>query len=378
MNHLDPLAGDRLAVRLDSLAVEVPSFPGFALPTRRRPRAARPTARRVGLAGAVAIAAMLATTAAAFPEVLTAISRDVLEIAGLKSTQVSPAAGEAHHGPTSVAVNGAYADAVSTVVFVSVTMFDTPCDRVAAAEAAAGRCGDQLTSSVDTTVPCRIDPELIGAPCVPVMRSGPYLTDQFGQRYPVIGGGGIGVGAYPMLFQPIRGQAQSAGAQLTLHVPMTRWADAAHKESFDLAVPLSGSLAPKPAIPLPALQPITDVANGVTYEAPELKTSGTYLQAHTRLSGNLDRVITKVSSSGGTGTMWPGVFLVDPAGHYQIPLAGGLGPFTVSDKLQDETRVFKVHGPGTYRLVVAHDSNAGAAPGGPTSRVLAEWSVSIP
>lgn len=377
MNYTpDPLTDDPLAQRLDALVIAVPPFPATALraPRRKRPAGGHRVARRAGLAVVFAIAAALTTTIVAFPEALTAIGRDVLGLAGLTSGQVSPGSGEARHGQTALSVSGAYVDAVSTVVFATVTTYNIPCNDAAANDVAAGRCGDSFETTVDNNAPCQPAPEMAGTPCLPAQTAGPFLTDQFGQRYASTGGLGVGVGPYPIFFQPLRGEAQTAGAHLTLHLPITHRGDRTHQQSFELAVPLSGSLTPKTALPLPAEKPVVDGANGVTYEAPDLKSSGTFLQAHTRLSGRLDSVITNI----GGGQVWPGIYLIDEAGHYQIPLAvDGPGPSMVTDTLQDETRLFSLHGPGTYRLVIVHDSNPGAAPGGRTSRVLAQWSITI-
>jgi hypothetical protein len=74
------------------------------------------------------------------------------------------------------------------------------------------------------------------------------------------------------------------------------------------------------------------------------------------------------------GQSWPGVFLIDPSGHWDVPLAS-LRP-TVTDKVQDETRIFSVAKPGTYRVVVAQSGDQNAVPG-PSWKVLAEWTVQV-
>jgi hypothetical protein len=89
----------------------------------------------------------------------------------------------------------------------------------------------------------------------------PYLTDQFGERYEAFGGLGLGVGSYPIFFQPVGGAAASHGARLTLHLPV---GNRDGQTSFDLNVDLSGALAPKAAQSIPAPGEIVDSGRHVT------------------------------------------------------------------------------------------------------------------
>ncbi|HEV1996955.1 MAG TPA: hypothetical protein VGR61_02350 [Candidatus Dormibacteraeota bacterium] len=350
----DPLASNPLARRLDGLAIAVPPFPGIVRAAAVRIPTARGRAvRRTGLAAAAAFGAILATTAAAFPNVVSTIGQDMLRLAGLSSSQVSPAQGEAHHGTSSLSIAGAYSDGVNTVVFATVRLNGVPCERASAADVAAGRCGD-------TT------------------ETGPYLTDQFGQRYETTGGEGVDVGPYAIFFEPVRGRAVTERARLTIHVPVTRYVDVAHRDAFDLAVALSGALSPTAVKTLPAQPPVVDAARGVTYQLVRVQSSGTYLEVHTHLSGTLSNVATRLPSGGNGGVASPGVFLVDAAGAYEIPIASGSGRAIEDAHTQDETRVFALRGPGSYRVVVNQTSNPGALPPGPNSVTLAQWTVAVP
>ncbi|TMC53145.1 MAG: hypothetical protein E6J20_08750 [Chloroflexi bacterium] len=330
IEHLDPLASDPLAQRLEQMEIAIPRAPHLAVLTsspRRRPsvRAWRGASLAVG-AAAVAV---LTVTAAVYPGGLVGLTQDALKAAGLSQEQVAPLTGSAANAYLKVSVTGGYADQVSTVLFVSV---DETCNP------SAPGCG-------------------IGAP---------YLSDQFESRYEIIGGEGIGVGAYPIFFQPLAGAAIH-GARLTLHFPNGK---------NELVIPLAGTLAPGRAHELALPTSIVDSKMDVTYEVKDLLYSGSYLQVHTRLGGRLQNVIVQYPPSGQMvrGESWPGVFLIDPSGHWEIPLAS-LRP-TVTDRVQDETRIFSIAKPGTYRVVVATSGDHNAVPGSGW-KVLAEWTVQV-
>jgi hypothetical protein len=346
---LDPLAGDPLAERLTRLALDIPPVPRL-LPAPagplRRPAARRRRTRRSLLLAGLALAVCLGLTAEAFPS----IPYQALEAAGLSTRQVVAVDGQAYDGPTRIVVSGAYADPVVTTVFAEVDGWVQP----------GGR-------SVDD---------------VPI-----YLTDQFGQRYRIIGGLGVGVGAYPIFFEPLRGPAAGGGAELTLHlryISSRNWryvlrpnsvqpmaVASSNAQASDLTVRLSGALKPASARSLPVPAPVVGPGN-VTLQVVALRSTGAYREVHTRLSGDLTKVLRH---PGGSGKEWPGVFLVDSSGRYLIPvLVEAVEP--IGDQVQDETRVFAAP-PGTYRVVIAHPSPRDKRPGSPGTVVLAEWTVTF-
>ncbi|MGH7776559.1 MAG: hypothetical protein ACREPI_05200 [Candidatus Dormibacterales bacterium] len=334
--EFDPLARSPLARRLARMVIPVPPLPHPGAVGHRAPAARRRMVRRTVGGLAAATATILVATAAAFPGGIPGLTRAVLGAAGLSSGQVSALHGTASRGPLKVVVGGGYADEVSTVVFAA---FDQSCRP-------SRSCG----------------------------WGGPYLTDQFGDRYDMTGGWGIGVGVYPIFFEPLSGPAAASGARLTLHVPVET---PAGRSLLEIA--LSGTLAPQTARSLPLPAPITDSSKQVAYAVLGLRYSGTYLEVHTRLSGDLGHVIVRESGGGGWGETWPGVFVVDPSGRYQIPLAtAGPGRAVVNQQVEDETRVFAVSEPGTYELVVSSSPGHNATPGRLGSTVLAEWTVAIP
>src|ERR1700682_1249382 len=162
IEQLDPLVSDPLAQRLDHLAIVVPPAPQLAetaaTSRRRRPRILQGWRTRALAAGAAA-ALLVTVTAATYPGGLAALTRDALQAAGLSRNQVVAISGSGSSGSLKVSVNGGYADQVSTVLFASI---------------------DQTCLAPDAG--CGV--------------GGPFLTDQFGARYDVTGGEGIGVGAY--------------------------------------------------------------------------------------------------------------------------------------------------------------------------------------
>jgi hypothetical protein len=334
MIELDPLASDPLAQRLDRLAVAVPPIPLTARATARSASHRRLVLRswRSGAAAAgVAAALALAVTAAGYPGGLAALTHDALQAAGLSRDQVVPLSGSSANQELKVSVTGGYADQISTVLFVSI---------------------DQTCQAPDRT--CGI--------------GGPYLTDQFGTRYNITGGEGIGVGAYPIFFEPLTGPAAS-GAHLILYVP---------GNEKELAITLSGTLIAGVAHQLAIPAPVVDNSSHVTYKVRGLTYSNTYLEVHTRLTGQLENVIVHYRPSGQelSGESWPGVYVVDPSGRWEIPLAFNGGRPTVNNQVQDETRIFSISRPGTYHLVVATSGARNSAPG-PTWKTLAEWTIVV-
>jgi hypothetical protein len=341
IEQLDPLANDDLAMRLGRMAIATPPAPQFAqLGTDRvSHRNRRLWGWRAPAAGiAAALAAALTVTAMAYPGGLGGLTQDMLKAAGLQSSQVQLVTGSGEAAGVRVSVNGGYADSLSTVLFVSI---DTPC--------ASGPCSAGIANT-------------------------PYLIDQFGTRYDTTSGYGLGVGYYPIFFDPLSGSASSHAGRLTLHLPI--WTQSGHG-SGEVVVPISGTLSPSSARELRTPAPVVDSSKGVTYSVTALTVSGSYLEAHTRLTGNLNSIIVHSHSGGLDGQTWPGVFLVDPSGKWSIPLAGGDARPTVNTSLQDETRVFAIHGPGTYQLVVATSADNNSVPG-PAWTTLADWTITVP
>lgn len=331
MIDLDPLSTDPLAKRLEKLSIAVPR--PVASPA---PRLATAGPRRLfrwpkGLAAVgVACVLALAITADAYPGGLAGLTQDALRAAGLTSQQVLAIHGSGGNQNLKVAVNGGYADQVSTIIFASIDMTCVGADP---------GCG-------------------IG---------GPYLTDQYGSRYEITGGEGIGVGAYPMFFEPLRGPAVS-NAQLALHVP---------QGSSEVVVHISGGLRVVTARVITPPAAVVDGRNGVTYEIRGLTFSGTYFEVHTILSGNLDKVIIHVGPSGNllSGEIWPGVFVLNNSGKWLIPLAQ-LRPH-VDTSVQDETRIFSIPSPGSYQIVVANSADQNTTLGGPKWQILARWTIDV-
>lgn len=344
IEHLDPLGVDPLAQRLDRLAVKVPPAPDFRTdaPLSHDPRRLSPTRwQRTAVALGVGLLAALTVTAAGYPGGILGLSRAALSAAGLSRHDVIALSGSATGEGLQVSVDGGYADQISTVLFVNIKQT------------------------------CQPEHCAIGAP---------YLTDQFGDRYQITGGEGIGVGPYPTFFQPLS-PAAANGATLTLHIPVNE---------RGLTIPLSGQLNLRAAQNLALPPSIVDSARHVRYEVTGLDDSHNYLEVHTRLTGQLSNVIVHFRSHGQvvtgketivhplSGESWPGVFLVAPDGSWLTPVAlNGGSPGSVNTHLQDETRVFAVHHRGIYRLVVANSSDPNSSPG-PGWSVLAEWTVRMP
>ena len=358
INESDPLAGDPLARRLQSLHVHVPPMPAHAalagrMKVARSASESRATVRavwrrrgrRFGLIAAFAAASMVLATAAVNADTIARLTQQALSAAGLTSSQVSDLHGTGELAGAKATVNGGYGDDIATVLFVA---FDLPCK--------TGPCDVGLpTTRYNGPIP---PGEGLLRPDLATL---PYIVDQYGQRY--YGSiGGLGVGPYPSFFEPIAGRARS-GANLILHVPIQT-----PTGRSDVVVPISGSLVPHAA---KALNPGPAVTrNGVIYQVVKVEYSGSYLEVHTQLTGQLGSVINKY---GDAGEEWPGVFLIDSNGHWLIPLTG-VGFPTVNEQIQDETRIFAV-AKGTYQIVVAaNPGDHNSVPGNDWTR-LATWTV---
>ena len=326
----DSLLAGPLAQRLEHMRLTIPPAPRLAvLPTLSRRHLLRTWRGGLTATGVAALVA-LTITAFAYPGGLAALTQDALRAAGLSSSEGVPLSGSGATASLKVSVSGGYADQVSTVLFVAVGL----------------TCQQGPTCGI----------------------GGPYLTDQFGTRYSITGGEGIGVGAYPMFFQPLSGAAAS-GARLVLHVPAG---------NSELGIPLSGTLTARKARDLTPSTSIVDANKEVTFQITSLLYSGPYLEVHSHLSGDLQNVIVHSGPSGQmlSGESWPGVFVVDPSGTWQIPLAMGGNRPNVNDQVQDETRIFSIAKPGTYRVVVAQTNDRNSAPDS-TWTVLAEWTIVV-
>jgi len=318
---------DRLAARLSEMPIATPEF----LVTPSAPAAPAPVflnaARRRRTLRArvvVALALLVIGVAATYPS----IGQVGLRWVGLLPEQVQPLTGTVHYGEGTLTVAGGYADEINTVLFIG---FD----------------------NIDCT---------------------PFLTDQFGSRYDVEGGVGIGVGAFPAIFDPLRGQASTNGARITLHCPVG---------THDVAIRLSGTLMPHSAHQLEV--PAKLVVDGTTYEIVGLRWSGTYLEVHTKIYGKLIDQLTgeadalkphpgqPLPSPTVAGVTFPGVFLIPEHGSADIPVAS-MNTRDVQGELEakhvlDEVRVFRADHAGKYRIVVSR--------GEPNGTPTASWSVTV-
>jgi hypothetical protein len=196
----------------------------------------------------------------------------------------------------------------------------------------------------------------------------PFLTDQFGERYDIEGGLGVGVGPFPAIFDPLRGQASTQGASITLRC----------LGLSGLAIRLTGTLKPHSAHELGL--PAASVVDETTYQVVGLRWSGTYLEVHTKMTGKLideliarSDAIAKNPPPGGGGVTFPGVFVITPSGEAEIPVAvlnsRDIRQGLKSNHVLDEVRVFTASKPGTYRIMVNTD--------GPKGTAIASWTVTV-
>jgi hypothetical protein len=320
---------DPLATRLSQIQIATPTFRSekatvkptaqvFVQTTRQR----RGSRARAMLAFALLVLGVAAT--------YSTIGEEALRWVGLRASQVEPLTGTARFGNSRLTVAGGYADGTNTVLFIGF-------------------------ENIDCT---------------------PFLTDQFGSRYDVEGGVGIGVGPYPAIFDPLRGQAATQGAVITVHCPIA---------GREVTIRLSGTLSPHSthSLELPAAQ----VVDGTTYQIVGLRWSGTYLEVHTRMSGKLiDQLIAEAAallphpgqppSPGGvisSGVTFPGVFLIAGSGSAEIPVAVMNGRDVQSEldahHALDEVRIFRADHAGSYRIVVNRDQ--------PDAPPIASWTLEV-
>lgn len=312
-----------LAARLRAIEIATPEFRERASTRRKTPVILRAKARRRG-GMMLALALVVLGIAATYP----AIGQEALSWVGLRPSQVEPLTGSASYNGGSMTVAGGYADDINTVLFIA---FD------------------------------RID-------CTP------YLTDQFGERYDIEGGLGEDVGAFPAIFDPLRGKAAASGSSITVHCPVG---------PHDVAIHLTGALLPHSTHDIEP--PGKVVLDGTTYEIAGLRWSGTYLEVHTRIYGKLiDKLMADVDaitpgpgkptpSPTFSGVTFPGVFLIAGSGSAEIPVAVMNGR-DVEKQLDthhvlDEVRVFRANHAGTYRIVVTR--------GEPNSTPTVSWTVTV-
>jgi hypothetical protein len=309
-------ANQRLAARLTALAMATPKFQVERGSTpRKAPVFVRARGRRRGTL--LACALLLVGLAATYP----AIGEDVLQWAGLRASQVEPLTGTAKYGEGTITVSGGYADGINTVLFIGL-------DRIS---------------------------------CTP------FLTDQFGVRYEIEGGLGAGIGPYPAIFEPFRGQAAESGAVVTVHCVVGL---------HDASVRLRGTLVRHPAHALEV--PADQVIDGTSYHMVSLRWSGTYLEIHTLMSGKLIddlmmQVATITPQPKMTGVTLPGVFLASGGRSAEVPVAWNYGldqHQELRDRhVLDELRVFRANHTGAYRVVVTT--------GGPDDPAITSWTVNV-
>ena len=316
-----------LAQRLSRLEIATPEFETAKAPVASKPPVfvAAARQRRNSRGGMVlALVLLVIGVAATYP----AIGQEGLRWAGLLPEQVQPLTGSARYAEGRLSVAGGYADGINTVLFIGF-------------------------ENIDCT---------------------PFLTDQFGARYDVEGGVGMGVGPFPAIFDPLRGEAASEGARVTVHCPVG---------THDVTIQLAGTLMPHSTHQLAV--PGMLLVDGTTYEVVSLRWSGTYLEVHTRMSGKLiDQLMAEVDaitphpgqplpSPTVVGVTFPGVFLIAEGGSAEIPVAvlktrdvhGELD----AHRVLDEVRVFRADHAGKYRIVVTR--------GEPSGTPTASWAVTV-
>jgi hypothetical protein len=343
ITDLDPLANDRLGQRLNQLSIATPAYPhGLGAVRHRSLIAHRRLVRRGAVSVLAAMALSLGNGVAAyfFPAyaaaigsapIISAISQPALDAAGLSAGQIRPINETGSLNGVTATLAGGYADAVNTTLFLQLD----------------GISKDHTLGAL-------------------------YLTDQFGQRYALTGGLGIGGGAYPSFFQPLRGAAAQVGARLTLHVNV-----GAVRPGPSRDIQLHATLLANSAKRL--ANPPSIVSQGNTYSVLGLEYSSNAVQVHTRVTGQLidtDVAAMLALRAGHTGSVsFPGVYLVDPSGRYQTPIAKdnhqSISTILEREHALDETRIFTLSAPGVYRIVVSVDNP------GPGAHPLAEWTIRI-
>jgi len=343
VTDLDPLANDRLGQRLNQLSIATPAYPHRMTTTRHASVIAhRRFVRRGAIAALAAMGLSLGNGVAAYfmpayaaalgsAPIISAISQPALDAAGLSAGQIRPINETGSLDGVTATLVGGYADAINTTLFLQLD----------------GISKDHSLGAL-------------------------YLTDQFGQRYDLTGGLGIGVGPYPAFFAPFRGPAAQVGARLTLHVTVAP-ADRGATGAIELPATLLAGSAKR------LVNPPSVFSAGSTYSVLGLEYSNNAIQIHTRMTGRLidSEVATMlaVRAAGRGGVTFPGVYLVDPTGHYKTPIAieneRSVQSTLEREHALDETRIFTLSAPGVYRIVVSLDNPA------PGAHVLAEWTIRI-
>ena len=351
VTEVDPWSDDLLAQRLRTLHIRTPESALGSSVAGARPRhrlGLRHRVRNLSLctAGLVAVVAANAVAAYFAPAYASAlanapaiglITAPALQAAGLSAAAIEPLHDQASSDGVTVTLVGGYIDSLQTTLFLDI-------------EEVAGH---------GTTPP-------------PVSTEPPYLTDQFGNVYQIIGGEGIDVGPYPSVFQPLRGPAASVGARLTVHIGLSSPATERRVGELDLhAALVAGQDGRRLAIP----RAVT--VDATTYRIVDMKVSTNSVEVHTVQQGKLidaDVAASNALRPGGS-VCYPGVFLVTASGAYEDPIAT-LNEQTTPERLQkshllDETQLFARTASGPFRIVVAGCTNA------PPDRepVLASWTI---
>ncbi|MBJ7609318.1 MAG: hypothetical protein JF887_07785 [Candidatus Dormibacteraeota bacterium] len=271
--------------------------------------------------------------------VLSLITGPALSAAGLSAGDIKPLHDEGSWSGVTVTLSGSYADGLQTVLFVDIEGLP-----------AGGPGRPSPTFGLGQIV----------------------VTDQFGQSYRLVGGEGLGVGPYPMIFEPLRGAAARVGGRLTLHVPFTKRGGASGAlTQIDLHAAVVAGSDHRLAVPAP------QAVAGTTYSIADLEASSNSLEVHTLIRGASIDANLAARPAIGQGVCYPGVFLVSPSGTYEIPTASLGDPFgrLKTDHVDEETRVFALSQTGTYRIVATGTGCTGNPP--QADPVVAEWSITI-
>ncbi|MBJ7596408.1 MAG: hypothetical protein JF886_16395 [Candidatus Dormibacteraeota bacterium] len=225
---------------------------------------------------------------------LGALSQATLGAAGLGSNDVKGTNVKGSFSGVTATVAGSYADALETVLFVDIEGLPV------------GHPGQPAPAISMGTI---------------------FVTDQFGQSYREVGGEGIGVGPYPIFFEPLRAAATHVGsARLTLHVPFN--GPQGHPVG---GIDLHTVVRPGGARSLS--NPPSQTAAGTTYAIVDLRVSPRALQVRTHYQGAVVDAAVIASEKaqadaqngklppGGEGATLPGVYLITPSGQVEIPTA---------------------------------------------------------
>lgn len=373
IDRIDDIADAQLARRLRALVIAAPGdlvtlAAVGAAPHRRLALRRRVTLRAV--AAAVSLCVLSLGTGAAsyfdpsFAQALAAapgigaISGPALAAAGLSAGQVAPLHEVGSAAGVTATLSGAYADGLQTTLFVDVEGLVSP---------------PAPTSQNPHPVPSHSELSAVRS-----VSHGMTLTDQFGTTYELAGGEGLGVGPYPVIFGPLRGVAASVGARFSLAIPVFD----GFGNQLGVIVLHATLLPPSSASDVRSPAPIT--IDGTTYRIADMHVSENAIEVHTEISGALidsdveaQQRLNPASGVGGS-VCYPGVFLEDSSGTYQIPIAelnqDQISSRLTSDHVLDETRLFARMHSGPYRIVVSGGGCSSAAPSQEPG--LASWSFS--